>query len=42
MLQKSGITAAQSAIGFRLASILKDLGVDEEKFGDFVSQIYNL
>jgi DNA-binding transcriptional MerR regulator len=39
--QKLGITAQQSAIGFRLASILKDLGVDEEKFGDFVSEIYN-
>jgi hypothetical protein len=41
MFTKLGITAAQSATGFRLASILKDLGVDEEKFGDFVSQIYN-
>jgi hypothetical protein len=41
MFQKLGITAPQSAIGFKLASILKDLGVDEEKFGDFVSQIYN-
>jgi hypothetical protein len=41
MFRKSGITAPQCAIGFRLASILNDLGVDQEKFGDFVSQIYN-
>jgi hypothetical protein len=39
--RKLGITAPQGAIGFRLASILKDLGVDEDNFGDFVSQIYN-
>lgn len=39
--RKLAITAPQSAIGFRLASILKDLGVDEENFGDFVSQIYS-
>jgi DNA-binding transcriptional MerR regulator len=41
MLRKLGITAPQCAIGFRLANILKDLGVDEENFGNFVSQIYN-
>jgi DNA-binding transcriptional MerR regulator len=41
MFRKLAITAPQSAIGFRLASILKDLGVDEENFGDFVSQIYS-
>jgi DNA-binding transcriptional MerR regulator len=41
MFRKLGITAPECAIGFRLASILKDLGVDEDKFGDFVSQIYN-
>jgi hypothetical protein len=41
MFQKLGISAPQSAIGFKLASILKDLGVDEEKFRDFVSHIYN-
>lgn len=41
MFRKLGITAPQCAIGFRLANILKDLGVDEENFGDFVSQVYN-
>jgi hypothetical protein len=41
MFSKLGITAPQCATGFRLASILKDLGVDEDNFGNFVSQIYN-
>jgi len=41
MFRKLGITAPQCAIGFRLANILKDLGVDEENFGNFVSQVYN-
>jgi DNA-binding transcriptional MerR regulator len=41
VFRKLGITAPQCAIGFRLASIIKDLGVDEENFGEFVSQIYN-
>jgi hypothetical protein len=41
MFRKLGITAPQCTIGFRLANILKDLGVDEESFGDFVSQVYN-
>jgi hypothetical protein len=41
MFKKLGITPPQYAIGFRLAGILKDLGVDDDEFGDFVSQIYN-
>jgi DNA-binding transcriptional MerR regulator len=41
MFRKLGITAQECAIGFRLAKILKDLGTDEENFGDFVSQVYN-
>ena len=41
MFRKLRITAQECAIGFRLAKILKDLGVDEENFGDFVSQVYN-
>jgi hypothetical protein len=41
MFRKLGITGPQCALGFRLASILKDLGVDEDNFVDFVSQIYN-
>lgn len=41
MFRKSGITAPQCGTGFRLASILKNLGVDEDNFENFVSQIYN-
>jgi hypothetical protein len=41
MLRKSRITASQCALGFRLASIMKDLGVDEDTFGVFISEIYN-
>ncbi|HET7147660.1 MAG TPA: hypothetical protein VFI73_04095 [Candidatus Nitrosopolaris sp.] len=41
MLRKSRITASQCALGFRLASIMKDLGVDEDTFGEFISEIYN-
>jgi hypothetical protein len=41
MFRKSAIAAPECAVGFRLASVLKDLGVDEDKFGDFVSQTYN-
>src|ERR1700747_2896768 len=41
MLRKSGITASQCAIGFRLGSIMKDLGIDEETFSLFISEIFN-
>jgi phosphoglycolate phosphatase-like HAD superfamily hydrolase len=41
ILRKSGITAYNCATGFRLASILKVLGVSEETFRNFVSEIYN-
>ena len=41
MLRKSRITASQCALGFRLASIMKDLGVDEDSFRAFISEIYN-
>ena len=41
MLRKSRITASQCALGFRLASIMKDLGVDEDAFRLFISEIYN-
>ena len=40
-LRKSRITASQCALGFRLASIMKDIGVDEDNFGHFVSEVYN-
>ena len=41
MLRKSRITASQCALGFRLASIMKDLGVDEDTFRVFISEIYS-
>jgi len=41
MLRKSRISASQCALGFRLASIMKDLGVDEDAFRLFISEIYN-
>ena len=41
MLRKSRITASECALGFRLASIMKDLGVDEDTFRAFISEIYN-
>jgi hypothetical protein len=41
MLRKSRITASECALGFRLASIMKDLGVDEDKFRVFTAETYN-
>jgi DNA repair exonuclease SbcCD ATPase subunit len=41
MLRKSGITASQCAVGFRLASIMKELGVNQDNFGHFISETYN-
>jgi hypothetical protein len=41
MLRKSRISASQCALGFRLASIMKNLGVDEDSFRLFISEIYN-
>jgi hypothetical protein len=41
MLRKSRITASQCALGFRLVSIMKDLGVDEDAYRVFISEIYN-
>lgn len=41
MLRKSGITASQCALGFRLASIMKDVGIDQDNFGHFISETYN-
>lgn len=38
--KKIGITATQSALGFRLAMIMTSLGVDEREFESFISQIY--
>jgi hypothetical protein len=39
-LKKIGITATQCAVGFRLATIIIKLGIDEEKFESFISDIY--
>jgi hypothetical protein len=39
--KKIGITAAQSAVGFRLATLMIKFGVNEEEFGHFISDIYN-
>ena len=39
--KKIGITATQCALGFRLATIMIKLGVNEQEFEYFISQIYN-
>ena len=39
--KKVGITATQCASGFRLATIMIKLGVNEQEFEYFISQIYN-
>src|SRR5215216_3545451 len=39
--KKVGITATQSAVGFRLAMIMVKFGVNENEFEHFISQIYN-
>jgi septal ring factor EnvC (AmiA/AmiB activator) len=39
--KKIGITASQCAVGFRLAMIIINLGVDEQDFESFISNIYN-
>jgi hypothetical protein len=38
--KKNGITASQCAVGFRLATIMIKLGVDEEEFESFIADIY--
>jgi DNA repair exonuclease SbcCD ATPase subunit len=39
--KKIGITATQCALGFRLATIMKNIGVHEQEFESFISQIYD-
>lgn len=39
--KKIGITAAQCAVGFRLATLMIKFGVNEKEFEHFVSDIYN-
>jgi DNA-binding transcriptional MerR regulator len=41
MLRKSRITPSECALGFRFASIVKEMGVDEDNFGLFISDVYN-
>ena len=38
--KKIGITASQCAVGFRLATIMINLGIDEEEFESFIANIY--
>lgn len=40
ILKRSGITAEQCATGFRLAKIIQNLGIDEDNFRTFISEIY--
>jgi polyhydroxyalkanoate synthesis regulator phasin len=39
--KKIGVTASQCAVGFRLATIMIKLGVYEEEFESFISDIYD-
>lgn len=41
LLRKLGITAPQCVSGFRIAVMLQKLGIDEQNFGLFTSEIYN-
>ena len=40
MLQNAGMTAPQCAEGLRIAHIMQSLGIDEENFRTFISEIY--
>ena len=40
-LKKLGITAPQCAAGSRISAMLHRLGLDDENFGQFVSEIYD-
>jgi hypothetical protein len=40
ILKRSGINTQQCAMGFRLAKMIQDLGVDEDNFRTFISEIY--
>jgi hypothetical protein len=40
ILKRSGINAQQCAMGFRLAKMIQDLGVNEDNFRTFISEIY--
>jgi hypothetical protein len=40
-LNKIGITPAQCAVGFRVAMMMNRLGIKEDSFESFMSDIYN-
>ena len=40
MLKNAGMTAPQCAMGLRIAHIMQSLGIDEENFRTFISEIY--
>ncbi len=40
-MRKVGITAAQCALGFRIATIMLNVGVDEASFESFILDVYN-
>jgi hypothetical protein len=40
MLKNAGMTAPQCAMGIRIAHIMQSLGIDEENFRTFISEIY--
>lgn len=40
-LKKLGITTPQCASGLRISKMLQKLGVEEENFGQFISEIYD-
>jgi hypothetical protein len=40
-MKKVGITAAQSALGFRIATAMLRIGVNEDSFESFILDIYN-
>jgi hypothetical protein len=40
ILKRSGINAQQCAMGFRLSKMIQDLGVNEDNFRTFISEIY--
>ena len=40
-LRRVGITAAQCALGFRIATLTLKIGVKEDSFDSFISDVYN-
>jgi hypothetical protein len=40
-LRRVGITAAQCALGFRIATLMLKIGVKEDSFESFISDVYN-